>query len=163
MPRAPHKSALFAGNPRANCSVLASKVSRDRSTPINKDKSTRAMWATGSKRSGSTCHTNADDTGTDHGNHLFLFRPHFCSLLTADLTICVVASEPDSHPWWHVRRSCPGGWMDTTLPLDPYIREHEHHDHHRPTAVYYVVSRYDEVYACYVNQKQLDELKKAFL
>ena len=47
MPRAPHRSALLAGRPRANRSVFSTRRSRTRSTPRRSLSSTRLTLATG--------------------------------------------------------------------------------------------------------------------
>src|SRR6516225_4154227 len=58
MPRAPHKSALFAGKPLAKRSVFSTRTSRTQSIPLSSDISTRLTRGTGARRP-SGCHTNA--------------------------------------------------------------------------------------------------------
>ncbi len=58
MPRAPHKSALLAGNPRAKRSVFSKSRSRTRSIPFRSDISTRLTREIGANRPGG-CQTKA--------------------------------------------------------------------------------------------------------
>ena len=59
IPRAPQRSALFAGSPRANLSVFSTRRSRTRSIPLSSDIATRLTLATGTSRRPSGCHTKA--------------------------------------------------------------------------------------------------------
>src|SRR5215211_6014794 len=59
MPRAPHKSALLAGRPRAKRSVFSTSMSRTRSMPLSSDISTRLTRAIGVRRRPSGCQTKA--------------------------------------------------------------------------------------------------------
>ncbi len=70
MPRAPHKSALFAPKPLANCIVFCRRVSRERLIPTKSSNATRDTSLTGTSRSGATCQTKASalsKSGEDKG------------------------------------------------------------------------------------------------
>ena len=58
MPRAPQSSALFAGRPLANRSVFSIRMSRIRSMPLSRPRSTRLTRGTGANRP-LGCHTKA--------------------------------------------------------------------------------------------------------
>ena len=59
MPRAPQRSALLAGRPRAKRSVFSTSTSRMRSMPLSSDISTRLTLATGASLRPSGCQENA--------------------------------------------------------------------------------------------------------
>src|SRR5262245_50807489 len=59
MPRAPQRSALLAGRPRAKRSVFSTSTSRMRSMPLSSDISTRLTLATGTSLRPSGCQENA--------------------------------------------------------------------------------------------------------
>src|SRR5690606_13316908 len=59
IPRAPQRSALFAGQPAAKRRVFSSRMSRTRSMPRSRERSTALTRCTGSSRSGSACQMNA--------------------------------------------------------------------------------------------------------
>src|ERR1700742_2517508 len=50
MPRAPHNSALLAGRPSAKRSVFSIRMSRNRSIPLSRPRSTRLTRGTGASR-----------------------------------------------------------------------------------------------------------------
>src|SRR6202795_1141639 len=58
MPRAPHNSALLAGSPSAKRSVFSIRMSRIRSIPLSRPRSTRLTRGTGASRP-SGCQTKA--------------------------------------------------------------------------------------------------------
>ncbi len=58
MPRAPHSSALLAGRPSAKRSVFSIRMSRIRSMPLSRPRSTRLTRGTGASRP-SGCQTKA--------------------------------------------------------------------------------------------------------
>ena len=59
MPRAPHSSTLLAGSPLAKRRVLSSNMSRTRSIPWSRSRSTRLTFFTGSRYWLSACQTKA--------------------------------------------------------------------------------------------------------
>ena len=64
MPRAPHSSALLAGSPSAKRSVFSIRMSRIRSMPLSRPRSTRLTRGTGESRP-SGCQTKASAEPND--------------------------------------------------------------------------------------------------
>src|SRR5437879_12411184 len=64
MPRAPHSSALLAGSPLAKRAVFSIRMSRIRSIPLSRPRSTRLTRGTGASRP-SGCQTKASAAPND--------------------------------------------------------------------------------------------------